>query len=672
MIGRIVALSIEHRWVVVLFCVAAIASGAWSLVRLPIDAVPDITNNQVQINTIAVALSPVEIEKQVTFRIETAIAGTPGLEYTRSLSRNGFSQVTAVFSDKTNIYFARQQLSERLLDVRSNLPPGAEPKMGPVSTGLGEIYMWTIAYEAADKREHDGEPGWQKNGSYLTPEGERIVTDMERSAYLRTVQDWIIRPQIKSVPGVAGVDAIGGYVKKYHVQADPAKLIALGLSFSDLVHALETNNVSRGAGYIERNGEGYVVRAGGRVESIEEIAEIVVATRGSVPVRIKNVASVSVGGEMRTGSASQNGHEVVVGTALMLIGANSRTVAAAVDAKMEEVRRTLPPGLIVQTVLNRTQLVDGTIATVTANLAEGALLVILVLFLLLGNFRAAVITAIVIPVSMLMTASGMWQGHVSANLMSLGALDFGLIVDGAVIITENSLRHLAKRQHELGRVLSLRERLTTVRTATEEVIVPSAYGQAIIILVYVPLLTFSGVEGKMFEPMALTVIIALIAAFILSITLVPALVAIGVSGQVQERENAAVRGLKLVYAPALDRAIRHPWPVIATAAVLFCGALLLFMRMGQEFIPTLDEKNISMHALRIPGTALFQAQVMQFDVEKTISRFAQVAIVYSKTGTAEIATDPMPPNASDTFIILKPQDQWPDPKSFQRRARCRA
>jgi cobalt-zinc-cadmium resistance protein CzcA len=515
--------------------------------------------------------------------------------------------------------------------------------------------------EASDKHEHDGEPGWQKDGTYRTPEGERIVTEMERSAYLRTIQDWIIRPQIKSVPGVAGVDAIGGYVKKYHVQADPSKLIALGLSFSDLVHALEANNVSRGAGYIERNGEGYVVRAGGRVESIEEIAQIVVATRGSVPVRINNVANVSVGGEMRTGSASQNGREVVVGTALMLIGANSRTVAAAVDAKMEEIRRTLPPGIGVQTVLNRTQLVDGTIATVTANLSEGALLVILVLFLLLGNFRAAVITATVIPVAMLMTASGMWQGHISANLMSLGALDFGLIVDGAVIITENSLRHLAARQQVLGRALSLPERLATVRTATEEVIVPSAYGQAIIILVYVPLLTFSGVEGKMFEPMALTVIIALLSAFILSITLVPALVAIGVTGRLRERENAAVRKLKQVYAPALDRAIRHPWPLIAAAVVMFCGALLLFIRMGQEFIPTLDEKNIAMSALRISGTALSQAQAMQFDVEKAISHFPQVGIVYSKTGTAEIATDPMPPNASDTFIILKPRDQWPDP-----------
>jgi heavy metal efflux system protein len=661
MIGRLVAISIERRWLVVIACIAAVAFGAWSLVRLPIDAVPDITNNQVQINTLAPALSPIEIEKQVTFRIETALAGAAGLEYTRSLSRNGFSQVTAVFSDKTNIYFARQQIGERLLEVRSTLPPGAEPKMGPVSTGLGEIYMWSVAYGPPGERRHDGDPGWQRNGSYLTPEGQLLVTEIERSAYLRTIQDWIIRPQIKSVPGVAGVDSIGGFVKQYHVQPDPAKLIALGLSFSELVEGIENNNLSRGAGYIERNGEGYVVRASGRVESLEEIAQIVVATRGGVPVRIKDLASVSVGGETRTGSASENGREVVIGTALMRIGGNSRTVAAAVDSRMADIRRTLPPGLVVQTVLNRTELVDATITTVTRNLAEGALLVILVLFLLLGNFRAAVITALVIPVAMLMTASGMWQSHISANLMSLGALDFGLIVDGAVIITENSLRHLAARQHALGRILTLPERLATVRAATEEVIRPSAYGQAIIILVYVPLLTFSGVEGKMFEPMALTVIIALASAFVLSITLVPALVAIGVTGRVQERENAAVRGLKILYAPVLARAIRSPWPVIAAATVFFGGMLLLFSRMGQEFIPTLDEKNIAMHALRIPGTALSQAQTMQLQLERAVSRLPQVAFVYSKTGTAEVASDPMPPNASDTFVILKPQEQWPDP-----------
>jgi heavy metal efflux system protein len=663
MISRIIDFSIRRRWLIVLACLAASVLGVWSLGHVPIDAVPDITNNQVQINTFAPALSPVEIEKQVTFRIETALAGTPGLEYTRSLSRNGFSQMTAVFSERTNIYFARQQINERLLEVRPSLPLGAEPKMGPVSTGLGEIYMWTVTYAPADPRKaKDGEPGWQSDGAYLTLEGQRLTTELERAAYLRTVQDWIIRPQLKGVPGVAGVDAIGGYVKQYHVQPDPAKLIALGLSFGDIARAIEANNLSRGATTIERNGEGYVVRASGRVESVAEIADISVSTRASVPVRIRDIAAVKIGAQTRTGSASEQGSEVVVGTAMMLIGANSRTVATAVDAKIDDIRRTLPPDIALKTVLNRTQLVDATIATVTTNLAEGALLVIAVLFVLLGNFRAAIITALVIPLAMLMTAFGMWHGRISANLMSLGALDFGLLVDGAVIITENSLRRLGARQHDEGRQLTLPERLETVRAAAAEVIQPSVYGQLIILLVYVPLLSFSGVEGKMFEPMALTVIIALAAAFVLSITMVPALIAIAVTGRVQESENAAIRGLKKLYAPLLARAVASPYPVIAAALVLFAMALLLFNRLGQEFIPTLDEKNIAMHALRIPSTALTQSQTMQFAVEKAVSRLPQVAFVYSKTGTAELAADPMPPSASDTFIILKPQEDWPDPR----------
>ncbi len=650
MIGRILALSIHYRWTVVVLTLCALAFGAWSLTRLPIDAVPDITNKQVQVNTSALALSPAEIEKQVTFRIETALAGIPGLEATRSISRNGFSQVTAVFTERTDIYFARQQVGERLLELRPHLPPGVEPKMGPISTGLGEIYMWTI----------DFAPEAQA-GVFVTPEGERLTNAVERAAYLRTVQDWIVRPIIKSVAGVAGVDSIGGYVKQYHVQPDPMKLIGLGLSFGDVIKAIEANNVSRGASVIERNGEGITVRTGGRLENIADIGEVVVATRGAVPVRVRDIAEITIGGEIRTGSASANGHEVVVGTALMLIGSNSRTVSAAVDARLVQIRRTLPPGIEIKTVLNRTQLVDSTIATVATNLSEGALLVILVLFMLLGNFRAALITALVIPVAMLMTAAGMLQGHISANLMSLGALDFGLIVDGAVIITENTLRHLAEKQKEAGHALSTPERLQTVQAAATEMIGPSVYGQAIIILVYVPLLTFTGVEGKMFEPMALTVILALVSAFILSLTFVPALIALFITRRVAEGDKAAIRRLKTAYAPLLKASIARPLPVILFGVAAFAVALLLFFRLGQEFIPTLDEKNIAMHALRIPSTSLRQAQAMQFDVEKRVSAFPQVAFVFSKTGTAEIATDPMPPNATDTFIILKPEAQWPDP-----------
>jgi heavy metal efflux system protein len=650
MISRILALSIQYRWTVVVLSLCAVAFGAWSLTRLPIDAVPDITNKQVQVNTSALALSPAEIEKQVTFRIETALAGIPGLESTRSISRNGFSQVTAVFTERTDIYFARQQVGERLLELRPHLPPGVEPKMGPISTGLGEIYMWTVGF-APDAQ----------TGVLITPEGGRLTNDVERAAYLRTVQDWIVRPILKSVAGVAGVDSIGGYVKQYHVQPDPMKLIGLGLSFGDVIKAIEANNVSRGASVIERNGEGITVRTGGRLENIADIGEVVVATRGAVPVRVRDIAEVAIGGEIRTGSASANGHEVVVGTALMLIGSNSRTVSAAVDARLVQIRRTLPAGIEIKTVLNRTQLVDSTIATVATNLSEGALLVILVLFALLGNFRAALITALVIPVAMLMTATGMLQGRISANLMSLGALDFGLIVDGAVIIAENTLRHLAEKQRETGRALSTPERLQTVQAAATEMIGPSVYGQAIIILVYVPLLTFTGIEGKMFEPMALTVILALASAFILSLTFVPALIAVFITRRVTEIDNIAIRRLKIAYAPLLKATIARPLPVILFGVAAFAVALLAFLRLGQEFIPTLDEKNIAMHALRIPSTSLRQAQAMQFDVEKKVSAFPQVAFVFSKTGTAEIATDPMPPNASDTFIILKPEAQWPDP-----------
>ncbi|MBN9246833.1 MAG: CusA/CzcA family heavy metal efflux RND transporter, partial [Hyphomicrobium sp.] len=527
MIARLLSFSVHQRWLVVMLTVAAAAYGIYSLKRLPIDAVPDITNNQVQINTLAPSLSPVDVEKQVTFPVETALAGISGLEYTRSLSRNGFSQVTAVFAEKTDIYFARQQVGERLREAEKNLPDGIAPKLGPISTGLGEIYMWTVQYApSAAAQVNDGSPGLQSDGSYLTAEGQRLTTEIERAAYLRTVQDWIIRPQMITVPGIAGIDVIGGFEKHYLVQPDPARLTALNLSFSDVAQALEQNNVNRGAGYVEKNGEGFAVISIGRLPTPEQISNTVITTRNGVAIRIKDVAEVRIGGEIRTGSASENGQEVVVGTALMLIGGNSRTVAAAVDARMQQIRKSLPPGIEAQTVLDRTLLVDATIATVSKNLAEGALLVIVVLFLLLGNFRAALITACVIPLAMLLTMTGMVQTGISANLMSLGALDFGLIVDGAVIIAENALRRIAEHQHGIGRKLRLDERLQTVIQSAEEMIKPSVYGQAIIILVYVPLLTFTGIEGKMFEPMALTVIIALVAAFALSVTFVPAAIAI--------------------------------------------------------------------------------------------------------------------------------------------------
>ncbi len=661
MIERILGFSLHHRYLIALLTLAIAAFGVYSLKNLPIDAVPDITNNQVQINTVASAFSPMEVEKQVTFPVETALAGIPGLEYTRSISRNGFSQVTAVFNDDVDIYFARAQVNERIAEAKENLPDTAVPKMGAISTGLGEIYMWTVEYQhprGKGATVKDGEAGWQSDGSFLTPEGQKLKTDVELASYLRTVQDWIIRPQLKGVKGVAGVDAIGGYVKQYHVQPDPQKLVALGLGFSDVVQVLERNNTSMGAGYIEKHGEAYVVRADGRIENAEQIGKTVVTNRNGIVIYLKDIATIGIGKELRTGSASENGEEVVVGTALMLIGENSRTVSEAVDVKITEVNKSLPAGIHAKTVLNRTKLVDRTIGTVQTNLTEGALLVIVILFALLGNFRAALITALVIPLSMLMTSMGMIRAGISGNLMSLGALDFGLIVDGAVIITENCLRRLSERQHHERRILTLPERLHEVMVASREMIQPSVFGQAIIIMVYIPLLTFSGVEGKMFEPMAMTVIFALIAAFVLSLTFVPAMIAIFVKGKIEEKESRIVLKAKGWYEPALRWALKAPMKIISTATAGFVFSMVLFSSMGQEFIPTLDEKDIAMHAMRIPSTSLTQSQELQFAVEKAVSTVPEVAFVFSKTGTAEMAADPMPPNVSDTFIILKDKDQW--------------
>lgn len=664
MIERILGFSLTHRFLVVLLVAAVAAFGIRSLQQLPIDAVPDITNNQVQINTEVSSLSPFEIEKSVTFPIETALAGIPGLEYTRSLSRNGFSQVTAVFNDDVDIYFARTQVTERISQVKGDLPAGADPRMGAVSTGLGEIYMWTVHFDhprGKGAEIKDGQPGWQSDGSYLTPEGLRLTKDFEFAMYLRTVQDWIIRPQLKGIAGVAEVDSIGGYEQQFHVQPDPQKLLSFGLSFADVIAALEKNNSGVGAGYIEQKGESYTVRADGRLETIADIGNVIIANKNGVPVFLKDVAEVGIGRELRTGSASEDGNEVVVGTAMMLKGGNSRIVSSLVDEKMQSIGKSLPPDIAIKTVLNRTQLVDATVKTVAKNLAEGALLVIVILFVMLGNLRAALITALVIPVTMLMTLTGMLEAGISANLMSLGALDFGLIVDGAVIITENALRRLAERQHHEGRLLTLHERLHEVMVASKEMIQPTVFGQAIIITVYLPLLTFTGVEGKMFEPMGLTVIIALICAFVLSLTFVPAMLAIFVTGRVEEKDNFIIRTAKARYEPVLRGALSEPRFVMLSAAGLFVFSLLLFTRLGQEFIPQLDEKNLAMHAMRIPSTSLTQSTEMQLKVESVVRSFPEVAFVFSKTGTAEMAADPMPPHVSDTFIILKPQYDWPDP-----------
>jgi cobalt-zinc-cadmium resistance protein CzcA len=658
MIDRLLDAAIRFRWAVLFITLAVAIYGAFQLFRLPIDAVPDITNKQVQVNVSAPQFGPLDMERLVTFPVETALAGIPGLDHTRSISRNGFAQVTAVFDEGVDIYFARQQVAERLSQARESLPDGAEPQMGPVSTGLGEVLMWSVDFDPRAPR-RAGLPGFQPDGSYLTPDGERLADDVSRLAYLRTIQDWVVRPQLRTVENVAGIDSIGGYEKQFVVQPDPGRLAAYGISFSDLASALERSNVSVGANFIQRGGEAFLVRADARIRHVDEIGRTVIANRNGVPITVSNVATVSVGGELRTGAASMNGREVVIGTALMLAGGNSRIVAEDVAERLQEMSRSLPPGVRMTTVYNRSALVDATIETVQENLLIGALLVIAALFWLLGNIRAAIIAALVIPLSFLMMAIGMNFYGVSGNLMSLGALDFGLIVDGSIIIIENCLRRLAERQHHEGRVLTLPERLHEVFEASKEMVRPSIYGQAIILLVFVPLLTFTGVEGKMFTPMAITVMLALVGAFILSLTFVPAMVAILIRGKVAEKEVRAILWVKERYEPLLRRVIARPWPWIGAGVGTFVAAGLLFMTLGQEFIPQLDEGDLSVQAIRIPSTSLDQSLDMQRRVERAISSLPEVAFVYSKTGTAEVATDPMPQNVSDAFIILRPRDQWP-------------
>ena len=662
MIERILATSVRLRWLVAFLTVVVVAFGAWQITRLPIDAVPDVTNRQVQISTFVPSLGPVDVEKQVTFPVETALAGIPGLEMTRSFSRNGFSQVTAVFTDATSIYFARAQVTERLAQAKDSLPAGVQPNLAPLSTGLGEIFFYSIAFRHPDGKgvkAIDGKPGWQSDGSYLTPEGERLTTELAKAAYLRTVQDWIIRPQMRNVKGVAGVDSNGGYVKQYLIEPNLNALASYGISITELADAMERANVSAGSNYVRRAGESFLVRADARLKSIEDIQEAVVATRNGVPVRVKDVGQVTIGGAVRTGSGSRMGSEAVISTVLMLVGENSRIVATAVGEKLEQINRTLPPDVFAEAVYNRSKLVNATIATVEKNLVEGALLVIVVLFLLLGNVRAALITAAVIPITMLMTASGMNALGVSGNLMSLGALDFGLIVDGAVIIVENALRHLAERQHAENRLLTLEERLETTAVSAKEMIRPTVFGQLIIFLVFVPLLTFQGVEGKTFSPMATTLMIALACAFVLSLTFVPAMIAILIKGRVSETEVKPIRWFKERYAPLLAKAIARPLPFIAGGAGVFVAAVFAFGFLGEEFMPQLDEKDITVTNFRVPSASIDQSTQMQMRIEDALKTLPEVALVFSKNGNADLGTDPMPPNASDTYVIPKPESEWP-------------
>ncbi|MET0329386.1 MAG: CusA/CzcA family heavy metal efflux RND transporter [Luteimonas sp.] len=641
MLESLIHLSIRHRWLVLAATLLLIAIGGWSFTRLPIDATPDITNVQVQINTAAPGYSPLETEQRVTFPIETALAGLPRLHYTRSLSAYGLSQVTVVFEDGTDLYFARQQVAERVQEIRSRLPDDVEAALGPAATGLGEIFMYTVE-AAPDARKPDGTP--------------YTATD------LRTLQDWVLRPQLRNVPGVTEVNTIGGFARQLHITPDPAMLVALDFTFEDVVAAVAGNTRNVGAGYIERNGQQLLVRVPGQVADLEAIGNIVLARRDGVPIHVHDVATVGEGRELRTGAATQDGEEVVLGTVFMLVGENSRTVAQAVATRLEAANASLPEGVRASAVYDRTALVDRTIRTVAKNLIEGALLVIVVLFLLLGNVRAALLTALVIPLTMLFTVIGMRQGGVSGNLMSMGALDFGLIVDGAVIIVENCLRRFGEAQQRLGRLLDTRERHAVAASASAEVIRPSLFGLGIIAAVYLPVFALEGVEGKMFHPMAITVVLALTGAMLLSLTFVPASIALLLRGRVAEHDNRIMRAARRGYAPMLDRALRHGrWLVGgALALVLACGWLAT--RMGSEFIPSLDEGDIALHAMRIPGTGVEQSVAMQRALERRLLQANEVARVFSKIGTAEIANDPMPPSVADTFVILHPRRDWPDPR----------
>ncbi|GAB1718324.1 MAG: Heavy metal efflux pump CzcA [Nitrosospira sp.] len=614
------------------------ALGVYNYQKLPIDAVPDITNVQVQINTQAPGYSPVEAEQRITFPIETVMAGLPHLYYTRSLSRYGLSQVTIIFDDDTDIYFARELVNQRIQEARANLPPGIVPVMGPISTGLGEIVMWTVD---ADE-------------DALKPDGAAYAT-----TDLREIQDWIIRPQLRMVKGVTEVNAIGGFVKQFHVEPYPEKLLSFGLTLQDVVLALERNNLNVGAGYIEKSGEQYLVRVPGQVATLDEIADVILGSRQGVPIRIRDVADVIIGKELRNGAATENGKEVVLATAHMLIGENSRVVSRAIIQKLEDINRNLPQGVVATPVYDRTVLVDRSIRTVSTNLLEGAILVIAVLFLFLGNMRAAFIAALVIPLSMLFTFTGMVANHVSANLMSLGALDFGIIVDGAIVIIENSVRRLAHEQKRLGRTLTAAERFQMVFDASREARRVLIYGELIIMVVYLPIFALSGVEGKMFHPMAFTVVIALLGAMILSVTFVPAAIALFLSGKVAEKENMAMTWARKAYAPAFDAAMRNQALTVTLAMVIMSLSALLATRMGSEFVPSLNEGDIALHAIRIVGTSLTTSIEMQNEVEKKIKAFPEVDRTFSKIGVAQIATDPMPPSVSDIFVILKPESEWP-------------
>lgn len=638
MINWLLQKAIDRPGLILLLTLLLAGFGCWQASRLPVDAVPDITNVQVQINTAAAGFSPLETEQRISTLIETGMAGLPQLEYSRSLSRYALSQVTLVFADGTDLYWARQQVSERLQGLRSQLPQGVEPELGPLTSGLGEILAYRLQADTKARK---------ADGSLYSAQD------------LRTLQDWTVRPQLLQVPGVTEVNTMGGTVMEYQVAPDPARLMALKITLTELAAALERNNSNIGAGYIERNGEQWLIRSPGQLSSVQDIAELIIAKRDLGPVRVKDVASVQLGSALRTGAATQNGEEVVLGTVMMLQGANSRTVAVAVADKLAAIR--LPSGVSIDISYNRTGLVDATIATVSKNLLEGAILVIVILLLFLRQLKAALITAAVIPLSMLFAITGMAANKVSANLMSLGAIDFGLMVDCAVIVVENCLKRIAQAQHQQGRLLNLAERRQLILQACQEVLTPAWSGVLIIMLVYLPLFALSGVEGKMFHPMAFTVIIALAGAMLLAFSFVPAALVWWLRGPVSEQPGWFFSKIQRGYQPLLHHILQTPTRYLVAALLFVMSCAVLSSRLGTEFMPQLDEGDVALHAMRITGTSLSQSVLMQQQLEKALLQQPEVLRVFSKIGTPEIATDPMPPNVADTFVILKPRADWPDP-----------
>lgn len=640
MLNRLLEFSVRQRVFVLLATVVLVGIGVYSALRLPIDAVPDITNVQVQVNTAVPALAPEEIEKLVTFPIENEMSGIPGLTELRSLSKFGLSQVTLVFEDGTDLFRSRQLVSERLQTVVEELPAGLTPKLAPISTGLGEIYYYVVEF----------------NSDATNKPATREAQLME----LKLIHDYQIKPRLRATPGLAEVNSSGGYEKQIVIQPNPDKLKSVGMSFSEIAEAIGENVENAGGSVIQLGGETVAIRAAGRVQTVADIERLPLKFGSrATPLRVRDVADVSIGKAVRTGASTYKGEEAVLGAALMLAGENSRLVAKAVDTKLKEIQPKLPPGVEIIPVYDRTVLVDRTIRTVETSLFEGAILVVVVLLIMLGNWRAALIVALAIPLSLFFAMTGMVQGRISGNLMSLGAIDFGLIIDGAVVMVENIIRHLAEKQHKLKRRLTTTERAHEVLASAKEVASPMFFGVIIITVVYFPILALTGIEGKMFKPMAITVIFALVGALALALTLMPALCSYLLGGNIKEEDSLLVKLAKKLYTPALNFSLRFRWPVTGAAVALLALAALVFTRLGAEFVPQLDEGSFATHMIRTTSIGIDASVDMQKRGEKVLlEKFPEVDYTFSRLGTAEVATDPMGVNVADTYIMFKPRDQW--------------